>query len=203
MTPSLEAAAPGSSCQLAIRQPAATRWPRSRTPVKSRPSFRRMVLGRRSEGRWPAIAESDRSQALAAGATAISQNGPPATSGTAAQKAVLPFAANLRWLVLTFHAMIPFSFRWSKPPCPDAEHGRRAARFHGVRELINEGEGVKDGRGAAGPSEDTCCEREYVFNVASGVAPDEEGRRPATRMRLKKSIAAAAVAIENPPRTDS
>ena len=122
---------------------------------------------------------------------------------------MLPFAANLRWLVLTFHAMIPFSFRWSKPPCPDAEHGRRAARFHGVRELINEGEGVKDGRGAAGPSvapvtdSAACCERGYVFSLGPGVAPDEEGRHPAARMRLKKSIAATAVAIENSPRTDS
>ena len=109
-----------------------------------------MVLGRRSEGRWPAIAESDRSEALAADATPISQNGPPASSGTAAQKAVLPFAPNLRRLVLTFHAMIPFSFKWSKPPAPDAEHARRAARFHGVRELINEEGGVKDGRSIDG-----------------------------------------------------
>ena len=39
-------------------------------------------------------------------AAAVPQDGPPAPGGTAAQKTVLPFAANLRRLVLAFHAMI-------------------------------------------------------------------------------------------------
>jgi len=68
-----------------------------------------MERGKRSAGRSAAIAESDWSEALAADATAISQNATPAPGGTAAQKAVLPFAANLRRLVLAFHAMIQFS----------------------------------------------------------------------------------------------
>lgn len=47
---------------------------------------------------------SDRRQALATHPATVPQNGPPALRGIAAQKPVLPFAANLGRLILSFHS---------------------------------------------------------------------------------------------------
>src|SRR5437667_2567287 len=57
--------------------------------------------------------ESDRREAFAAHTTPVPQYGATTLAGIAAQKAVLPPAANFRRLILTFHAMIPFNCAWS------------------------------------------------------------------------------------------
>jgi len=49
------------------------------------------------------MAGLDRSETLAASAAAIAQNGAPALARIAAEKAVLPFAADFRWLILSLH----------------------------------------------------------------------------------------------------
>jgi hypothetical protein len=71
-----------------------------------------MRRGNRSEGRSAAMSGSDRSEAFAPDAAAIPQNGPAALRRIAAQKAVLPPAANLRRLILTFHAIPRFKLMW-------------------------------------------------------------------------------------------
>src|SRR5438309_2201191 len=50
----------------------------------------------------------NRGQALTAIAAAIGQGGLPALAGITIQESVLPFAANLRRLILTFHMLFKF-----------------------------------------------------------------------------------------------
>jgi hypothetical protein len=45
----------------------------------------------------------DRREPFAPGATAIAQDGLAAPGGIAVEKPVLPFATDLRWLILAFH----------------------------------------------------------------------------------------------------
>ena len=56
--------------------------------------------------------QSDWRQALASLAAAVPQDRPTALAGIATQKAVLPAAANLRGLILTFHTVIRFTSAW-------------------------------------------------------------------------------------------
>jgi hypothetical protein len=52
------------------------------------------------------IGGSDRRQALAPGAAAVAQDGPPAPGRVAAQKTMLPLSADFRRLILSLHKII-------------------------------------------------------------------------------------------------
>ena len=69
---------------------------------------------------------------LIADAAAVGQGGAPALGRIAVQKAVLPFPANFRWLILPFHDIRQSHFRWRRPsaqkprrPSPRFTEGER------------------------------------------------------------------------------
>jgi hypothetical protein len=80
---------------------------------------------------------SNRSQTFAAHAAAVAQDCPAALGGIAGQKAVLPFAANFRRLVLAFHKSVTIR--------SDGQAAKAATPWNrsiiGARENISEGVG--------------------------------------------------------------
>lgn len=69
---------------------------------------------------------SDRGEPLAPNPATPRQSRPTALGGLAGQKAVLPLPANLRWLVLTFHAnsfAVPFPWPQRASRCHRSLHG--------------------------------------------------------------------------------
>ena len=89
----------------------------------------------------------NRRQALSTYSAAIVQNAASALGGIAAEKAVLPFAADLRGLILSFHVGVR-----SKTGCPFNGQNRRPGKalrifVHGRRESSSEQRSVKRPRG--------------------------------------------------------
>ena len=103
-TPRREAVPSGFASQFTMRQPRTKRRPSVLSRVNSwlcrrrlsRPKVRRPVGA-------SAICGSGRRQALAAVGTTFCEDGASAFAAAARQKTVLPFAANLRWLIGSFH----------------------------------------------------------------------------------------------------
>ena len=76
--------------------------------MNSRPSRKRIEGESRKRGGAPAFMSlerksSNRGEAFPADAAAVCENGLAALGGVAIQEPVLPFAANLRRLILAFH----------------------------------------------------------------------------------------------------
>src|ERR1041384_7673068 len=70
--------------------------------------------------------KSNRRQALAAHPASIAQNGAATLRRVAAEKAVLPFAADFRWLILAFHKVVSSNRGFPQLPCPAKCPERRA-----------------------------------------------------------------------------
>ena len=84
-------------------------------------------------------------QPLAADAAAIGQDGFAALAGVAAQEAVLPLAADFRWLILALHNFnsISTSLRGPNSASEGRNHARRIPAIDGEREDSSEERGVK------------------------------------------------------------
>jgi hypothetical protein len=136
-TPSRGFAPAGSLCQLAIRQPSASRSPACRTRAKSRPCARRDARPRRrrpasgvrglrsGDGAGMTRGVLKRREAFAARATAAGKRGTAAPAGLAGQKPVLPFAAGFRRLILAFHKFLKFVSGAKTGAC---EHSNKTSR---------------------------------------------------------------------------
>jgi hypothetical protein len=117
-TPNLEALASGTQFQLAIRQPCTIRLPAKRMRTKSRLCASRIERASRKRFGGAAFTKSNRRQAFAAQATAISEDGLAALAGITGKKAVLTFTADLRRLILAFHK---FKSKWFPAQKPERE----------------------------------------------------------------------------------
>jgi hypothetical protein len=128
ITPRREDVSVGNRCQLAIRHPTTSRSPLWRTRRKSRPCLMRAARANRRRGgaglppgttlqligfgRPSApVPGSDRGQPLAPHAPPVAQNPAAALARTPVQEPVLPFAANLGRLILSFHKSLHYVTR--------------------------------------------------------------------------------------------
>jgi hypothetical protein len=138
----------GNRRQFAIKHPCTTRSPSSRNARKSRRSRNRAARGSPNPGRADVILQhlqSNRSQALAPLASPVRQHLATALRRVPLPETILPFAADLGWLVGSFHACIIRS----PPGVISSVHSRQ--RNSRAGEIISEGGGVKLARALQTP----------------------------------------------------
>ena len=68
--------------------------------------FKRIAILARGAGRVPTMLAWSEGETLASDSTTIPQNGSSALARIAAEESVLPFAADFRWLILSFHKSV-------------------------------------------------------------------------------------------------
>jgi hypothetical protein len=81
-------------------------------------------------------------QAFAPNPAAVAQDGAPAAAGVAAQKSVLPFPANFRRLILSFHKSVPPSHParlYLNDPAPGNTPSLRARKNNSERLSVKRG----------------------------------------------------------------